>query len=102
MCDIDGMIEKLLDMDIVGQSNSVVFTDEAERLIHEISEECMKSSIIVEYKDRMDEYGKELSAEDVYMDMLNKIVDAPTAIYMKMSARMLIPVISMKLKEKEN
>lgn len=100
MHDVDEMIERLLDMDIVGADNSIVFTDEAKQLIHEISEECMRASIIVENKDRADEYGKGLSAEDVYVDMLRKIVDAPTAIHMKMSAKMLIPIISRKLKER--
>lgn len=96
--DVDEMIERLLDMDIVGEDNSIIFTDEAKQLIHEISEECMKASMIVENKDRADEYGKGLSAEDVYMDMLLKIVNAPTSLHMLMSARMLIPVIDKKLR----
>lgn len=101
MRDVDEMIERLLDMDIVGEDNSIVFTDEAKQLIHEISEECMKASMIVENKDRIDEYGEELSAEDVYVDMLHKIVNAPTNMHMRMSARMLISVIDKKLKERE-
>lgn len=102
MRDIDEMIERLLDMDIVGEDNSITFTDETKQLIHEISEECMKASMIVKNKDRMDEYGKGLSAEEVYVDMLRKIVDAPTSLHMVMSARMLIPIIDHKLMEEES
>lgn len=101
MRDVDAMIEKLLGMEIVGEDNSITFTEEAKQLIHEISEECMKASMIVENKDRVDDYGKGLSAEDVYKDMLLKIVQAPTAIHMRMSARLLIPIIDQKLWEEE-
>ena len=99
MKNVDEMIEKLLDMNIVGEDNSIVFTDEAKKLIHDIAEECKSASMIVDNKDRIDEYGKGLSAEDVYVDMLKKIVNAPTSIHMIMSARMLICVIDKKLRE---
>ena len=99
MHDVDKMIERLLDMELVGKDNEVIFTDEAKQLIHEISEECMKATIILDNKDRMEDYGRGLSAEDVYVDMLHKIVEAPTRIHMRMSARMLIPVIDKKLKK---
>ncbi len=99
MRDIDEMVERLLDMDIIGENNSITFTDEAKQLIHEISERCMDATLIVENKDRIDQYGKGLTAEEVYVDMLHKIVDAPTSLHMRMSARLLIPVIDQKLQE---
>lgn len=99
MKNIDEMIEKLLDMDIVGADNSIIFTDEAKKLIRDIAEECKSASMIVDNKDRIDEYGNGLTAEEVYVDMLNKIVNAPTRIHMIMSARMLICVIDKKLRE---
>lgn len=102
MRDVDAMIEKLLDMEIVGEDNTVVFTEEAKQLIHEISEECVKAPAVAENKDKAEEYGKGLSAEDVYVDMLHKIVNAPTTLHMRMSARMLIPVIDQKLMEVQN
>lgn len=102
MRDVDEMIERLLDMNIVREDNSVVFTEEAKQLMHEISEECMKASMIVESRYRVDEYGKGLSAEDVYVDMLHKIAEAPTSLHMRMSARILITVVDRKLREEEN
>ena len=101
MRDVDAMIEKLLEMDIIGEDNSVTFTDEAKQIIHEISEECLKASMIVENKNRAENYGKGLSAEDVYVDMLHKIVGAPTTLHMRMSARMLISIIDQKIREEE-
>lgn len=52
-------------------------------------------------KEQAEEYAKDLSAEQVYVDMLVKIVEAPTTLHMRCSARMLIPIIDRKLKERE-
>lgn len=101
MRDVDAMIEKLLELDIIGEDNSITFTDEAKQLIHEISEECLKADIVKSNAAKADEYGKGLSAEDVYLDMLYKIKDAPTTLHMRMSARMLIPIIDQKIRNGE-
>ena len=97
MRDVDKMIERLLYMELVGTDNEVRFTDEAKQLIHKISEECMKTTIILHNKDRMADYGKKLSAEDVYVYMLHKIVEAPSGMHMRMLARTLICVINQKI-----
>lgn len=97
--DIDEMIEKLLDMDIVGDNNTIIFSDEAKQLIHEVAEKCNTIPIVNETKEQAEQYGEELTAEQVYVDMLHKIIEAPTGIHMRMSARMLIPVIDKKLRE---
>lgn len=45
-----------------------------------------------------EEYARGLSAEQVYTNMLYKIVKAPTKIHMRVSARILIPIIDQKLR----
>lgn len=95
--DIDEMIEKLLDMDIVKADNTVAFSDEARQLIHDIAEKCNSILIMEKTREQAEEYARGLSAEQVYTDMLYKIVDAPTWIHMRVSARMLIPIIDQKL-----
>ena len=97
MRDVDEMIERLLDMDIVGEDNSIVFTDGAKQLIHEIAEKCSTIPIVDETREQAEEYARGLSVEQVYTDMLYKIVEAPTRIHMRVSARMLIPIIDQKL-----
>lgn len=99
--EIDDMINELLDEPSVKDDNSVVFTDKALELIHEITEKCKSIPIVKETQQKVEDYAKELSAEQIYVDMLNKIVEAPTAIHMRMSARLLIPIISDKLKSRE-
>lgn len=95
---LDDMITDLLDMDIVKADNTVVFSNEARQLLHEIAEKCSAIPIVDETGEQVEEYAKGLSAEQVYTDMLYKIVEAPTRIHMKVSARLLIPIISDKLK----
>ena len=99
--EIDKMVEELLEMDIVKSDNTVTFSNEAKQLIHEIAEKCSAIPIVDETREQAEEYAKGLSAEQVYTDMLYKIVEAPTRIHMRVSARMLIPIIDQKLRNAE-
>lgn len=102
MNDIDKMIEQLLDMEITEDDNEKFkLSEEQKEIIHEIAERCNEIPIVSENKERAEQYGECLTAEQVYIDMLDKIVNAPTRIHMRMSARMLIPVMDKKLQEEE-
>lgn len=96
---IDELMEKLLE-EPVADNNEIVFTSRAVELIHEISEMCKGIQIVEQTREQAEEYAKDLSAEEVYYDMLRKIVDAPTTLHMKCSVRMLVPIIDRKLKER--
>lgn len=96
---IDELMEKLLE-EPVADNNEIVFTSRAVELIHEISEMCKGIQIVEQTREQAEEYAKDLSAEEVYYDMLCKIVDAPTTLHMKCSVRMLIPIIDRKLRER--
>lgn len=61
---------------------------------------CKHIQIVEQTREQAEEYAKDLSAEQVYVDMLCKIVDAPTTLHMKCSVRMLIPIIDRKLRER--
>ena len=97
---IDDLICELLDEPVGQEDNSVAFTSRSVELIHEIAEKCNTIPIVEQTKEQAEDYAKELSAEQIYLDMLVKIVEAPTAIHMIMSAKLLIPIISRKLKER--
>lgn len=101
MKNLDDMIVDLLDMDIVKTDNMIVFSDEARQLIHEIAEKCSIIPIVDKTREQAEGYARGLSAEQVYTDMLYKIVEAPTRFHMRMSARMLIPIIDQKLQSVE-
>lgn len=99
--EIDDLICDLLNEPSVQDDDSVVFTDKALELIHEIAEKCRDIPVVKESQKQMEEYAAGLSAEEIYVDMLIKIAAAPTPIHMRMSARLLIPIISAKLKGQE-
>ena len=97
--DIDEMIGQLLDMELSGEDGRITFSKEAEGLIHRIAEKCSTIPIVKETQEQAEAYAQGLSAEQIYIDMLEKIVQAPTRIHMRIVARMLIPIINRKLKE---
>ena len=96
--DIDGMIFELLQEQCTDGEN-VKFTDRAVDLIHKISEKCQVIPIVKETQEQAKDYAAEMTAEQIYLDMLIKIVEAPTKIHMRLAARMLIPIIDRKLEE---
>lgn len=96
---IDKLMEKLLEEPVVN-NDEIVFTSRAVELIHQISEECKDISIVKRTQEQAENYAKDLTAEQVYFDMLCKIADAPTTLHMKCSVRMLIPIIDHKLRER--
>ena len=101
--EIYNLICELLEEPVVQEDNGVVFTSKSIELIHAIAEKCSTIPIVerIQETDRIEEYAEELTADEVFIDMLNKIVNAPTRIHMEMSVKMLIPIISRNLKEKE-
>lgn len=100
MSGIDAMVEHLLELNIVNKDGSITFTEESERLIHEIAGRCEEFYIVRESKELAEGYAKDLSAEMVYIDMLKKIIGAPTPLHIMAVVRLLIPVISQKLRER--
>lgn len=102
MKNVDKKIETLLEMDIVGDDNKVTFSQEAKDIIHEIAEECKAIELVKSNEDKAETYGVGLSAEEVYVDMLYKIVNAPTTFHRIATPRLMIPIIDQKLQEGGN
>jgi hypothetical protein len=99
MNEIDDKVAALLELPIVEKNGEIQLTNAHRDLIHEISEMCNNIEIVQDTQQEAENYAEGLTAEQVYIDMLNKIVSAPTRIHMRLSARMLIPIIDRKLKE---
>lgn len=93
---MDELIEELLDMDLT-KDDEVIFTEEAKELIHIIAVQCRNTEIYKQTETQGKTYGKDLSAEEIYLDLLVKIVNAPTKLHMIASTRLLIPLIDDKL-----
>lgn len=74
---MDDLICELLNEPIVQNDNSIVFTSRAVELIHMISEKCKDVPIVQKTQEQAEEYAKDLTAEQVYVDMIYKIANAP-------------------------
>ena len=96
---IEDKIIKLLDMGIIKEDNSVVFTEESKALISEISEFSKKTGIYKANIKKGKEYASDQSPEDLFLDMVIKCAEAPTFIHAISSVHLLIPFIDEKLKE---
>ena len=94
---MDKLIENLLDMELINDNDTVEFTDEARELIHIIAEKCRETTVYKRAAVKSEEYAKTMSAEDMYKDMLLKIVDANTRYEMIIATRLIIPLIDAKL-----
>ena len=94
---MDKLIENLLDMELINDNGTVEFTDEARELIHIIADKCRKTTVYKKAVVKSEEYAKTMSAEDMYKDMLLKIIGANTQYEMIITTRLIIPLIDDKL-----
>lgn len=105
---IDELVEELLDMFAMNNTDEFIFTDEIIEKIHFIADKCRQTRIYGRASNNiaMERYvgaldTDNMSAADVYIDMLKKIINAPTNTHMWVVPRLLLPIVSDKLM-KEN
>lgn len=98
---IDDKVAALLELPLPDKNGEIQLTDAHKQLISEISELCNNAPLVQGTKEQAEKYAEGVTAEQIYIDMLYKIVEAPTALHMRCCARMLIPIIDKKLKERE-
>ena len=75
-------------------------TDRGREIIDEISDHAEQTRIFRENKDR-GEIFSELSAQRVFVYMLDRIVNAPTSIHRDVSVLLIMPFVRQKLQEEE-
>ena len=94
------MIKKVLEMmDFVTitDEDCVIFSEKSKKMIHEIAADCRKKELFRRYESRGESYGKGMTAEELYTDMLIKIAKAPTNVHMFGSVILLLPLVDNKL-----
>lgn len=98
MNEIDDKVAALLNLPLLNNDGAIQFTDTHKKIIHEISKMCSDIPLIQDTKKQVEKYAEGFTAEEIYFDMITKIAEAPTKIHMRLSARMLIPIIDKKLR----
>lgn len=76
-------------------------TDRGREIIDQISDHAEQTRIFQENKDRGAIFDG-LTAEKVFVHMLDRIVKAPTSIHRDMSVLLIMPFVRQKLREEAN
>ena len=115
--DFDAMVIELFE-DVVNtnsdedyKNKSISFSDRAKELIHTTAEyartsdfynELMSNNVHRAERDEYAELAKTKSASLLWIDMCNKILCAPTSLYMGCVPILLIPILDDKLRSESN
>lgn len=100
MSDKDMIIE-LLGIAEVAEDRTVDFTDRAKEIIMDLAEKYRKTPIYEQAKKETPEWVKTATAAEIYIQMCDRIVEAPTVTHMIFSTKILIPILWKKIQEEE-
>ena len=86
-------IIKIMQLVQIKKDNTVEFSEEAKKLIHEVAEKCRKLPVYKDNIDKADTYKADITAGEIYLNMCLKIANAPTQIHMMATPKMMLPLI---------
>lgn len=102
MLKIDDLIINFLEIDLIDKKNNkIIFTDNAKKIIHEIAIQAKDLNIIKSSQHKINKFVNENTAEEIYINFLVKIKNAPTIMHMKNSAYINIYALDKRLKQEE-
>lgn len=100
MSDRDLFVE-LLGISEVTQGNKVEFTDRAKEIIEELAEKYRETPIYKQAKKKEPEWVKTATAEEIYIQLCDRIIEAPTTLHMLIAPKILLPILHKKIQEEE-
>ena len=100
MSDRDLIVE-LLGIAEVTSGNKVEFTDRAKEIIEELAEKYKETPIYKQAKREEPEWVKTATTEEIYIQLCDRIVEAPTTLHMLFAPKILLPILHEKIQEEE-
>lgn len=100
MSDKDLIIE-LLGIAEVAEDGTVDFTDRAKEIIMDLAEKYRETPIYKQARKETPEWVGTATAAEIYIQMCDRIVEAPTTVHMIYSTKILIPILWKKIQEEE-
>ena len=100
MSDKDLIIE-LLEISEESEDGTIDFNNRAKEIIMELAEKYRKTPIYKQVKKKMPEWVDTATAAEIYIQMCDRIIEAPTIIHMINSIKILIPILWKKIQEEE-
>ncbi|MDD3488780.1 MAG: hypothetical protein PHR62_02710 [Paludibacter sp.] len=95
------MVIELLEIAEVKEDSKVEFSDRAKEIIKELSEKYEQTQVYKQAKKEEPEWCKKATAADVYIQMCDRIVEAPSVIHMMIVPKILLPILWDKIQEEE-
>ena len=100
MSDKDLIIE-LLGIAEVAEDGTVDFTDRAKEIIEELAKKYRKTPIYKQAKKETPEWVDTATAAEIYIQMCDRIVNAPTTAHMLIAPKILLPILWEKIQEEK-
>ncbi len=100
MSDKDLIIE-LLGIAEVAEDGTVDFTDRAKEIIEELAKKYRKTPIYKQAKKETPEWVSTATAAEIYIQMCDRIVNAPTTAHMLIAPKILLPILWEKIQEEK-
>ena len=94
---LNKLMAELLDGNVKREATE--FTVRGYEIINEISDYTEQTEIFIENKER-DKMFDDDTAQQVFVHMLDRIVNAPTTLHRNCSVILLMPIVRQKLREK--
>ena len=95
---IEDNIEKLFELPLTEYNGKIKLTKEHIDILHQISKTYSNTDFIKRAKKKIKIYSSKMTVEEVYMDMLTKIINAPSSLHMKAVVKLFATVIDDKIK----
>lgn len=100
MSNRDLMIE-LLGIAEVTEGNKVQFTDRAKEIIEELAEKYRETPVYKQSQKETPEWVNTATAADIYIQLCDRIVNAPTTAHMLIAPKILLPILWEKIQEEQ-
>lgn len=100
MSDKDMIIE-LLGIAEVTEGNTVQFTDRAKEIIMDLAEKYREAPVYKQSRKETPEWVKTATAAEIYIQLCDRIVEAPSIIHMMIAPKILLPILWQKIQDEE-
>lgn len=92
---------ELLEITEVEEGGKVEFSDRAKEILLDLAAEYKESEIYKQSVKKMPEWIKTATAAEVYIQMCDRIVEAPTIAHMMSAPKILLPILWEKLQAED-
>lgn len=100
MSDKDMIIE-LLEITEVSEGNTVQFTDRAKEIIMDLAEKYKETPVYKQSRKEMPEWVKTATEAEIYIQLCDRIVEAPSVIHMMIAPKILLPILWDKIQAEQ-